>query len=33
VTRTSETGFHIQNLFETCVTPLRNAVHPSHFKF
>jgi protein-L-isoaspartate(D-aspartate) O-methyltransferase len=33
VTRTSETGFHTQNLFETCVTPLRNAVHPSHFKF
>jgi protein-L-isoaspartate(D-aspartate) O-methyltransferase len=33
ITRTSETGFHTQNLFETCITPLRNAVHPSHFKF
>jgi len=33
VTRTSETGYHTRNLFETSVTPLRQAVHPSHFKF
>ena len=33
VTRTSETGYHARNLFETSVTPLRQAVHPSHFKF
>ena len=33
ITRTSETGFHTRNLFETSVTPLRQAVHPSHFKF
>ena len=32
-TRTSETGYHTRNLFETSVTPLRQAVHPSHFKF
>ncbi|MFS0754954.1 protein-L-isoaspartate O-methyltransferase [Noviherbaspirillum sp. 1P10PC] len=33
ITRTSETGYHTRNLFETSVTPLRQAVHPSHFKF
>ena len=33
ITRTSETGYHARNLFETSVTPLRQAVHPSHFKF
>jgi protein-L-isoaspartate(D-aspartate) O-methyltransferase len=33
ITRTSETGYHTRNLFETSVTPLRQAAHPSHFKF
>lgn len=33
ITRTSETGYHTRNLFETSVTPLRQAVHASHFKF
>jgi protein-L-isoaspartate(D-aspartate) O-methyltransferase len=33
IARTSETGYHSRNLFETSVTPLRQAVHPSHFKF
>ncbi|WP_194711719.1 protein-L-isoaspartate O-methyltransferase family protein [Noviherbaspirillum soli] len=33
INRTSETGYHTRNLFETSVTPLRQAVHPSHFKF
>jgi protein-L-isoaspartate(D-aspartate) O-methyltransferase len=33
ITRTSETGYHTRTLFETSVTPLRQAAHPSHFKF
>ena len=33
ITRTSEAGFNTRTLFETSVTPLRQAAHPSHFKF
>lgn len=33
VTRTSEAGFNTRNMFETSVTPLRQAAQPSHFKF
>jgi protein-L-isoaspartate(D-aspartate) O-methyltransferase len=33
ITRTSETGYHTRTLFETSVTPLRQAAHSSHFKF
>jgi protein-L-isoaspartate(D-aspartate) O-methyltransferase len=33
ITRTSESGFNTRTLFETGVTPLRQAVHPSHFTF
>jgi protein-L-isoaspartate(D-aspartate) O-methyltransferase len=32
VTRTSEAGFNTRNMFETSVTPLRQAAQPSHFK-
>lgn len=33
ITRTSEAGFHTRTLFETSITPLRQAAQPSHFKF
>jgi protein-L-isoaspartate(D-aspartate) O-methyltransferase len=33
ITCTSETGYHTRTLFETSVTPLRQAIHPSHFTF
>lgn len=33
VTRVAEEAFHREDLFETCVPPLRNALLPSRFKF
>jgi protein-L-isoaspartate(D-aspartate) O-methyltransferase len=33
ITRVSEVAFETVNLFETCITPLRHALTPSHFKF
>jgi protein-L-isoaspartate(D-aspartate) O-methyltransferase len=33
ITRVSEAAFDTVKLFETCITPLRHALTPSHFKF
>ena len=33
ITRVTEDGFDVLNLFETYVKPLRNAPRPSSFKF
>jgi protein-L-isoaspartate(D-aspartate) O-methyltransferase len=33
ITRVDEKQFRVSDVFETLVAPLKNAVHPSHFKF
>ncbi|BAN22444.1 protein-L-isoaspartate O-methyltransferase family protein [Caballeronia insecticola] len=33
ITRVDEKQFRVSDVFETLVAPLKNAVHPSHFRF